>query len=89
MSEIPDDAGREQPPIQDMVQARRTSAPRYPVFIVVGALVGFVAAMAATFLAAPNEEYGRGSVLGYTALVLGLVGGLLGGAVAVLLDRRR
>jgi hypothetical protein len=28
-------------------------------------------------------------VLGYTAVVLGLVGGLLGGLVAVVLDRKR
>lgn len=34
-------------------------------------------------------QYSMGSVLAYNCLVVGFVGAMLGGAVAMLLDRRR
>lgn len=70
------------------VHARRRSAPRYRVFVGLGVLAGVVAAVVLTSFSSGDGGYGAGSVLGYTALLLALVGGLLGGAVAVLLDRR-
>ena len=79
----------EQPPAERMTQVRRTRSPKYGVFIGLGVLVGVIAAGIATFTLPVTEDYGYGTVLGYTALVLGLTGGLLGGLVAVLLDRRR
>jgi len=85
----PTDPGRAQPPLEEMVPARRTSAPRYPIFIGAGVVLGVLAAAVATFYASStNDDYSLRSIFGYTALLLGLVGGLLGGAVAVLLDRR-
>ncbi len=85
----PSDPGRAQPPIEEMVPARRMSAPRYGVFIGAGVVLGVVAAAVATFYASTtNDDYSLRAIFGYTALLLGLVGGLLGGALAVLLDRR-
>ena len=81
--------GSKRPPVEEMTRARRTRSPKYGVFIGVGVLLGALVAGVATFALPATEEYGYATVLGYTALVLGLVGGLLGGVVAVLLDRRR
>jgi hypothetical protein len=78
----------EQPPVEDMTRVRRTRSPKYGVFMGVGVLLGVLAAGIATFALPVTDDYGYGTVLGYTAVVLGLVGGLLGGLVAVLLDRR-
>jgi len=80
--------GSERPPVEQMARARRTRSPRYGVFIGVGVLLGVLAAGIATFALPVTDDYGYGTVLGYTSLVLGLAGGLLGGLVAVLLDRR-
>lgn len=81
--------GPEQPPVGEMTRARRRRSPRYAVFIGCGVLVGVLAAGIATFALPVTQDYGYGTVLAYTALVLGLAGGLLGGLVAVLLDRGR
>jgi len=83
-------SGRDGPSPEQLagaVRARRRSAPRYRVFIGIGVLVGVFAAFLVT-TTAEGGEFEAGSVLGYTALLLALVGGLLGGGVAVLLDRR-
>ncbi len=89
--EDPSAEGREDepPPIDEMVQVRRRRAPRYPVFIALGAVVGALVAVVLTYSLPATEQYGYQAVVGYTALTLGLVGGLLGGGIAVLLDRRR
>ncbi len=85
----------EQPPVEEMPRFRRTRRPKYPVFIALGVVVGVLVAGVVTFLTpfepdpVTGEEYSVGKVLAYTSLVLALVGGLLGGLVAVLLDRRR
>jgi predicted phage tail protein len=71
------------------VRVHRRSAPRYRVFIGLGVVVGALAAVVVTSAFARGGEFTTGSVLGYTAVLLALVGGLLGGGVAVLLDRRR
>ena len=67
--------------------ASRRRAPKYRAFVGTGILVGLVLALILTFTR-PETEYGYGAVFGYTALVLGFVGALLGGLVAIWLDRR-
>jgi len=94
VTSTPESAGREPPGPSDAelaaaLHARRRAAPRYRVFIGVGILIGVVAASVVTSVFADTSEYEASSVLGYTAVLLALVGGLLGGGVAVLLDRRR
>lgn len=64
-------------------------APRYRVFVGTGVLVAVVAALVLALLAPPDARFSRFSVFGYLALLLGLVGALLGGVVAVLFERRR
>lgn len=69
-------------------RGRARRAPRYIPFVASGALAGLVVAAALTAVLPPAEGHGTGAVLGYLALVLGLVGGLAGAAIAVVLDRR-
>lgn len=88
-------AGPTQQQLDDAVRGTRRSRPKYGVFIGLGVVLGLAAALVltATTDAQPlrqgQEQFSDTSVIGYTALVLALLGGLLGGGVAVLLDRRR
>ncbi len=79
----------QRPPLDEMVQVRRRRSPKYPVFIGLGVFVGVLVSVGLTYSLPATEEFGYRSVVGYLALTLGLVGGLLGGAVALILDRRR
>lgn len=79
----------ERPPLDQMVQVRRRRSPKYPVFIGLGVSLGVLVAVVLTYALPATQQYGYRSVVGYTALTLGLVGGLVGGGVALLLDRRR
>lgn len=78
-----------QPPVDQMVQVRRRRSPKYPVFLGVGLGIGVLAAVVLTYSLPLTDEYGYGAVVGYVALTLGLLGAMVGGAVALLLDRRR
>lgn len=76
------------------VGARVRRSPRYAVFLVLGAALGVLTAMILTFAffderkqAANGAVYTAGQVFGFLALV-GIAAGLLvGGLVAILLDR--
>lgn len=69
-------------------RGRSRRAPRYAPFVTTGALVGLVAAVVLVLALPPVDQLGTWSAFGYLALLLGLVGGLVGAAVAVVLDRR-
>lgn len=87
----------EPPPAHDdeivTVQVRR--APKYGVFLALGAALGILAAMILTFafdgtaLPSPNTtiEYTTLQVFGFVALLCVPIGVALGGAVALILDR--
>lgn len=62
-------------------------APRYRAFVGTGAIIGVVLAVLLIALFPDDGRFSTASVLGYLAVSLGLVGGLLGGAVAVLVER--
>lgn len=62
-------------------------APRYRAFVLTGALVGIVLAILLTALFPDSGRFSTGSVMGYLAVALALIGGLLGAAVAVLIER--
>ena len=67
------------------VRIRR--APRFSVFLVLGALVGILVALILTASFPIDPRVGFGAVFGYFA-IYGFVGGLLVGAVvALILDR--
>ena len=77
------------PPEREAVRyGRFRRAPRYGSFVVTGAAVGVVIAVILSLSRPATGEFSRNSVIGYLAATLGLLGALLGAAVAVLLDRR-
>ncbi len=68
--------------------------PKYGVFLLLGAALGIIAALALTFgfddgtaTSASGLEYSVGQVFGFTALGAIPVGMALGGVVALVLDR--
>jgi len=75
-------------------------APKYSVFIAAGAIVGIVLGLVLVAVVDPQVRWvsdgsgflpfleGEGAVRTVVALGLGVVGGFVGGALAVLADRR-
>jgi hypothetical protein len=86
-----EDAAPEAAPAQDApapAQVRLRRAPRYRAFVGTGALLGVVAGIVARLLLGdPASVFSAGTTTGYLAAIGLLLGGLLGGAVAVLVDR--
>jgi hypothetical protein len=68
-------------------QLRVRRAPRYEAFLGVGALIGLVVALIAGGTGPVDPQTGRIKLIGYLAMALVLLGGLLGGLVAVTLER--
>ncbi|MGL5859119.1 MAG: hypothetical protein ACRC35_12085 [Angustibacter sp.] len=62
--------------------------PRYRAFLGAGAGVGLLTAIVVGVTGPADPSVGRGSVIGYLALLFGLLGAVTGGAVAVVLERR-
>ena len=83
-----DDAGQVPvAPAPQLLRVRRH--PRYLPFIITGAAVGVLVAVVSGLSGQAPQSTGRGALVGYLALLLGLLGGVVGAATAVLLDRRR
>jgi hypothetical protein len=72
------------------VEVRRS--PKYSMFIIMGVLVGFIAAGILSVLPVDTSDltadYSQGAVLGILMMLLGIVGAALGGFVALVIDRR-
>jgi hypothetical protein len=62
-------------------------SPKYGAFLVTGALVGVVLAVISGLMGTGDGSMGTGQLIGYLAMVFGLLGALLGGAVAVVIER--
>jgi hypothetical protein len=62
-------------------------SPRYGAFLVTGALVGVALAVVSGLMGTGDGSIGTGQLIGYLAMVFGLLGALLGGAVAVVIER--
>lgn len=79
----------------EIIGGRVRRAPRYGAFLVLGALVGVLVALILTFAydgtSSPsdltNVVFSEGQVFGFLALILGSIGALGGGIVALVLDR--
>jgi hypothetical protein len=62
-------------------------SPKYGAFLVTGALLGVLVAVISGAIGTGDGTIGTGQLIGYLAMVFGLLGALLGGAVAVLIER--
>ncbi len=81
-----------EPPEQpaEPVQVRLRRAPRYRAFVVAGAVLGALAGLVAwSLLGDPDSRFSARATAGYLAAIGLLLGGLLGAAVAVLVERPR
>ena len=83
--------------IEDRVETMRVRrAPKFSVFLLVGAALGVIVAMILTFTFNGTEDvspntglvYSQGQVFGFMCLVCIPVGLALGAGVALILDRR-
>lgn len=70
------------------VQVNRRRAPRYRAFVVTGLVLAFVVAAVVAVLTPPSDGYSQQALFGYLFVSLGVVGSLLGGLAAVLVERR-
>ena len=66
------------------VRVRR--GPKVGVFLVLGVLVGALAAVVLTLVTPPSRDYSTTQVLGFLVLILAPIGAMLAGLVAVVLD---
>lgn len=82
--------------VEDQLERGRVRrAPKYSVFLVLGAALGVLIAAILTFafngsdVASPNTglQYSPGQVFGFLALICGTAGLALGGVIALVLDR--
>jgi hypothetical protein len=95
MAEEPQDPQRARTVVDDRIETVRVRrAPKYGVFLVMGAALGVFVAMILTFafdgterVSAAGVEYGQVQVFGFLALIGVAVGLAVGGAVALLFDR--
>lgn len=67
------------------VAVRRS--PKYARLIILGALVGLIAAMILTFAFPESEEFSQGQVFGFLALICAAIGVALFGLIAIILDK--
>jgi hypothetical protein len=86
---LPD--GEEKPGLPaGAVPVRIRRAPRYRAFVLVGAILGLVVgAVASIVLGGGPGTFSAVTLTGYVGVIGLLLGGLLGGAVAVLVERPR
>jgi cation transporter-like permease len=77
----------EQPSAGPVRRLRVRRSPKYAAFIVTGALIGLLVAIVAGGTGAVDPQFSRAKLIGYLAMALVLVGGLLGAGVAVALER--
>ena len=102
MTDIPDaDPSSEQPrattqpPAEQEAPGRAPQrvllrrAPRYRAFVSTGILAGLAVALVLSRFSPSGTGFSGGSTLGYLAMVLALLGAMLGAAVAVLVERPR
>ncbi|MEO7350038.1 MAG: hypothetical protein ABIW32_09320 [Terrimesophilobacter sp.] len=71
---------------RETVTIRR--APKFSVFIVVGALIGFLVTLVLTSLFETDPEVGFAASLGYFSLYGISIGGVIGALIALAFDRR-
>jgi hypothetical protein len=68
-------------------KVRRT--PRFTAFLATGGVVGLLVGVVAGVVGHPDTRYDTAAALGFLGLICASLGVLVGGVVAVLLDKRR
>lgn len=63
-------------------------APKYVPFLILGALVGVVAAAVVAYAVPGDATFDPGAVFGFFLVMFAAAGALLGAALALVLDRR-
>jgi membrane associated rhomboid family serine protease len=71
---------------QTRVQIRR--APRFSVFLILGAVIGVIAAFVVTSISPDDAKISFGAVFGYSAIFGVTAGVLLAAIIALIVDRR-
>ncbi len=69
------------------LSASYRTAPRVLPIVGLGVVLGIAVAGLCAVLAPGSEDYTRASAFGYFAMLFAIVGGLLGGIAALVLDR--
>ena len=86
MTDSPPDTPASDPEVQ-VTQARIRRAPRLPVFLVLGAVLGVIAALVTTAAGNLDAKVGFGATFGYLCIWLVPLGLALGALVGIVLDR--
>ncbi|WP_309080970.1 hypothetical protein [Zhihengliuella sp.] len=76
---------RAQNPRSIDVEVRRS--PRFWPFMAVGAVLGFIAALISAYTGEPHQEFTRGSVAAFLAVIFGIIGVFLACLAYLLVDR--
>ncbi|HEY5178226.1 MAG TPA: hypothetical protein VIJ07_00370 [Dermatophilaceae bacterium] len=63
-------------------------SPRFTAFLVTGGVIGLLIGVFLSLLGHPDTRYDASAALGFLGLICALLGVLVGGVIAVLLDRR-
>lgn len=91
---VHDEPGADEPADDDpegtaFVQVTRRRAPRYRAFVLTGIGVAVLVSLVAALVSDPADGYTQRQLFGFLLVSLGVVGAILGGLVAVLVERRR
>lgn len=76
-------SGTQQP---ELASRQVHRSPRYGAFLLTGAVIGVIVAVISGAIGTGDGSLGAGRLIGYLAMVFGLLGALLGGAVAVVVE---
>ena len=71
------------------VQVTRRRAPRYRAFVLTGIGVAALVSLVTALVSSPADGYSQRQLFGFLLVSLGVVGAIVGGLVAVLVERRR
>ena len=63
-------------------------SPRFTSFLITGGVIGLLIGVFLSLLGQPDTRYDASTTLGFLGLICALLGVLVGGVIAVLLDRR-
>ena len=73
-------------PVKGLLKVRRS--PRFTSFLITGGVVGLLIGVFLSLVGHPDTRYDASAALGFLGLICALLGVLVGGVIAVLLDRR-